>query len=76
VLPTPASFRLAPADALAKTVDHQKEQAARGENRHISIAANGQPVGNYSDPNGTVFIDTESDKGAWAKALREKDDMT
>lgn len=68
--PAPDSFQRAPADAVANKADHRKEQASFGVTGGIRSDANGQPVGTYSDPGGTVFIDRESHAGAWAKFLR------
>ena len=69
--PAPDSFQRAPADAVANKADHRKEQASFGVTGGIRSDANGQPVGTYSDPQGTVFIDRESHAGAWAKFLRD-----
>lgn len=66
----PASFHQPTTDAAAKA-HHRKDQSPRGEIGCIILGANGGQVSNYSDPQGTVFIDRESYDGAWVKFLND-----
>ena len=75
--PAPAYFQQSAIAASVLRPDLLRRESAecqtlRGVTGPLMNSVKGRDGDAYSDPHGTVFIDTGSHAGAWAKFLRDK----